>query len=744
MSFHAHRGGFFPRLTILAAAIAALPVAGFAADEPAPASSASTSAPTNVLPEVKVRASADATAGGLAEPYAGGQVARGGRVGVLGDKDIMDVPFTATNYTNELIADQQSRSVGDVLLNDPSVRVARGFGNFQESYFVRGFLLGSDNVSYNGLYGLLPRQYISADLFERVEVLRGASGFLNGATPGGDGIGGAINLLPKRAPNEALNRFTAGISSGSQGYAAADVARRFGPGDSTGIRINLARRDGGTGVSREKVDLSLLSVGLDWRGQNARLSGDLGYQDHKLKQTRTSVSLGGGVTSVPTAPSADSNWAQPWSYSNEKDTFGTLRGEYDFSSSVTAYAAAGFRQGKEANSLANITLSSATGAANTYRFDNARRDDVSTGEAGLRWKLNTGAFAHQLVASLNGYRQESRNAYAYSTFNGLSTNLYNPFDSAQPALSTFGNDLSSPRLTTLIRLSSFAVGDTLSFLGDRVNLTIGARRQKIDVTSYAYNTGTPSGNTQSRTSPMAGLVVKFGKQFSAYGNYIEGLSPGETAGTTTPTGAVVTNAGASLAPYVSKQKELGLKFDGGRIGGSVAYFNTTKPRGIYDAGNTFVLAGEDEHQGVEMMAYGEPLNGLKVLGGVTFLDAKQRKTGQAGTDGKKVIGVPDAQASVGLDWRVPGVTGLSLDTRMIYSDSVYADAANTLKVSAWTRYDLGARYITEIAARPVTFRLRVENLANRNYWASAGGYPGSGYLVLGAPRTFMLSASVDL
>ena len=45
--------------------------------------------------------------------------------------------------------------------------------------------------------------------------------------------------------------------------------------------------------------------------------------------------------------------------------------------------------------------------------------------------------------------------------------------------------------------------------------------------------------------------------------------------------------------------------------------------------------------------------------------------------------------------------------------------------------------------RDVTFRARVDNAFDRNYWASAGGYPGAGYLVLGAPRTFTVSATVD-
>src|SRR5690606_18446226 len=109
------------------------------------------------LQSVEITASADASADGLTQPYAGEQVARGGRVGILGNQDYMETPFTSTAYTSKLIQDQQTRSVSDIVQNDPSVRVARGFGNMQELYVVRGFPLFSDDISYNGLYGLLPR-----------------------------------------------------------------------------------------------------------------------------------------------------------------------------------------------------------------------------------------------------------------------------------------------------------------------------------------------------------------------------------------------------------------------------------------------------------------------------------------------------------------------------------------------------------------------------------------------------------
>ena len=116
--------------------------------------SASGQAPNSspTLATVTVNASADASAQGLSPAYAGGQVALGGRAGILGTRDSMETPFSITSYTNDLIQDKQARSVGEVLQNDPTVRVARGFGNFQESYFIRGFILNSDDVAYNGLY----------------------------------------------------------------------------------------------------------------------------------------------------------------------------------------------------------------------------------------------------------------------------------------------------------------------------------------------------------------------------------------------------------------------------------------------------------------------------------------------------------------------------------------------------------------------------------------------------------------
>jgi hypothetical protein len=122
--------------------------------------------------------------------------------------------------------------------------------------------------------------------------------------------------------------------------------------------------------------------------------------------------------------------------------------------------------------------------------------------------------------------------------------------------------------------------------------------------------------------------------------------------------------------------------------------------------------------------FGLPVHGLRVLGGLTLLDAEQRRTAGGLNDGKDAIGVPGTQLNLGADWDVPQVAGLSLNARAVHTSRQYADAANAQKLPSWTRLDLGATYATRVLDRDVTVRARVDNAFGRNYWASAGGYPG--------------------
>ena len=710
------------RLSALSAAVLLL-AAGQAHAQAAAAPAAAASEPQ--VQQVVI--SADASAGGLKAPYAGGQVARGGRVGLLGSQDIMSTPLTITNYTAKLIEDQQAASLADVLQNDPAVRVTRGFGNFQQAYMVRGLVVYSDDISYNGLYGLLPRQYLAAQLVERVEVLRGASAFLNGAAPGGSGLGGAVNVMPKRAGNTPQASITLGVDGG-QLSEAIDVGHRWGEHKELGLRGNVVHSEGDTAVDGERGKLDAALLGADWHVGGLRLSADIGTQDNDIKAATPNINVFGGV---PAAPHAGKQLAQKWSYSHERDSFGTLRAEFDILPALTAWAAGGFREGHEDNQLEVPTINGADGTQTLYAAANTRKDSIKTGEVGLRGTFSTGPVKHTVVGSFGAYQAVSKNAFAFSNFGGVPAGtLYDTTFIPIPdeTYYTGGSNLSDPLTTLRVVTRSEALADTLSFAGDSVLLTVGARRQQIESTSFDYGTGavgTPA-SKDARVTPVAGLVFKLNKQVSFYGTYIEGLVAGDVA----PSNA--SNAGQAFAPYQTRQQELGVKVDTGSYGGTVSVFQSRKVNYGFNGG-VFEQLDTQRNRGAEISVYGEALPGVRVLGGASFLDAK--------LTGKQVIGSPKSQFNLGFDFDVTGVPGLALNVRGVHTARQFADAANTEVVPSWTRFDLGARYEMDVGTHQVTLRAGVNNVTNRNYWASSGGYPGQGYLTVGAPRTYLFSGT---
>src|SRR5256885_1485191 len=117
----------------------------------------------------------------------------------------MNVPFSTTNYTSELIENQQALTIADVVMNDASVRTLQARGGYGDDFQVRGFSLSMRDVSVNGLYGLSPSTRLPLEVIERVEVLKGPGSLTNGVGPSGS-IGGSINVVTKRAGDRKSTR----------------------------------------------------------------------------------------------------------------------------------------------------------------------------------------------------------------------------------------------------------------------------------------------------------------------------------------------------------------------------------------------------------------------------------------------------------------------------------------------------------------------------------------------------------
>lgn len=683
----------------------------------------------STLPETRVEGEMDLPSE-LPPSYAGGQVAYGSRVGLLGNKDFMETPFSTVSYTEKYIADRQAQNITQVIAaTDPAVFSNGLTGTFSENYSIRGFASNISDVTIGGLYGVAPYYRISPEMYERIEVLKGPSALLNGMPPGGS-VGGAVNLVPKRAGNEPLTRFTGTYMSDAQFGGHLDVGRRFGEDQQFGVRFNGVYRDGDGAVDHQKLKAELTSLGLDWRGERARLSADLYESEDRVRGQNRGINLASGVA-VPKPPKSDTLLNPDWAYVQTKDHGAIVRGEYDLTEDLMAYAAFGTSETRYVYSGTMLaTVFNEAGDFKTSMGQLKMELEKTSGEAGLKGNFQTAAIKHQWSINATHYGDTQKD-YGRRQVPGADwiTNIYNPVWG--PAA-----DKSFPYIAhSETRLTSYGVADTLSVLEDQVQLTLGVRRQQVLTDTFSVSTGARTGRyDEAATTPAAALLIKLTDNISVYANYIEGLSKGATAPMT------AANAGDVFAPYKSKQKEVGLKLDLGDFTHTLSLYEIKRPSSYTDPDtNVFSFGGEQRNRGIEWGFFGAPLNDVRLMGGVAHVDPKLTKTAGGINQGKTATGLPKLQGKLGVEWDTPVIDGLTLTANATSVSKQYINADNSQSIPGYTIFDVGTRYTTHLASRPITLRGSVTNVTNKAYW----GTPLLSSLGLGAPRTVELSASVD-
>lgn len=681
------------------------------------------------LPVVKVSAES-ITSAGLPETYKGGQVARGGRLGVLGNTDIKDAPFNITAYTSELIKTQEARSVADLLVNnDASVRIMGGRGDINEDYTIRGFYVSSTDIAFNGLYGLMPYWKVPIEFVERIELLRGPTSMLSGMPPSG-GVGGTINVVPKRAAHEPLTRLSVDYTSDSQIGTHLDLGRRFGPDNAFGARINAVYREGDTAVDNQSREFPMASLALDYQGEKLTLEADLLAQKEHLNGVARPVLLLPG-TQIPDVPDTDKLFGMKNSYSDQEMFSLITRAEYAWNDQIDLYATLGGRQSDWDTKAANIFIADSSNGDmfNASARQRAERRTYS-GEAGLRARFETGSFGHEVTASVTRYDHQEGLVYLFAP--NIPGNLYQPPINIDLDASSL--DGSIPTTTESV-LSGLSLTDQISMFDERLNLTLGIRRQWIDAQNYDQNTGVKTADYADQVwTPLAGISFAITSNLSIYANAIEGLSQGDTAPIT------ASNPGEMLSPYKTQQYEIGMKYEGINYGASWAAFQIEKPNAFTDSSNTFRDDGEQRNRGLEFNVYGELSDGFRVLGGLSYIQPEQLKTENGANDGNDARGVARRQANLGVYWDVPTIAGASLNARWIYTGEAYLDQQNSLKIPSWQRYDIGGSYGFQVAGKTARININVENLFGEDYWQGASFYDG---LTVSSPRTYTISATVD-
>lgn len=661
------------------------------------------------------------------------RVERNGTLGVLGSSDVMDTPFSTTNYTSKMLEDQQARTLADVVVNEASVRVMTSTGSFSEDFQIRGFNVTSGDVGLNGLYGLTSSNRMPAALMERVEVLKGPGTLMFGISPNGS-IGGNINIVTKRAGDLPLTRLTTSYESKSVFGAHLDSSRRFGADKQWGVRVNGAFREGQTSLDDGRQKFGLGAIAIDYRSLNLRWNLDAYTQRENVDNFRAQTGFSPDNLTIPSPPSGHTAIYDGANLMSRDRTIST-RLEFDTSDNLMLYAAGGYRYGNSEQDFPSARNFDAVDDLGNLRIINAWYDAESrnrTGEIGARAKFETFGVKHLLTASGSLLKSEAGSFYLSAPLSQtIDSSIYNPVK----LIPMTGVRL-APTKNSETELSSFSLTDTLAFADDRVLVTAGLRSQRVKVENFNASGAVTSAYDEKAVSPLFGVVVRPMQHLALYANFTSGLSRGGTAP------ATAANFGEVFKPYKSKQYEAGVKLDSSNLITTFSVFQIDRPNALTNpVTNMYSFDGQQRNRGFEVSTMGEVVPGLSLMASATLYDAKLQKTAGGVNQGNDANGVPSHTLNLGADWELPAVPGLSLNARAIYTASTPYNQQNTQTLPSWTRVDIGGRYTTRFGDMPVTLRAGVENVFDESYWLSSSTLLTVG--TVAAPRTVLLSAQFD-
>ena len=721
----------------LAAAVTALPMTAFAAEDAAMDSyDLDTVEVVGQRPVSQPVETVEEPAEETPNVYAGGQVSNTVTLGALGEKKALDVPFNIVGYTEEQIKNTQVSLLADLLANDPSVS-NQTLSGVSSAWNVRGFKSQQQDVQLNGLYGIAPRFYGGTESLERVDVLKGPAVLLSGIAPNGS-LGGVVNYVTKRAGKEPLNRITMSYGDGDIFTQQIDIGRRTADGRA-GVRVNVLNRNGDSSFDEHNRTNSL-AIGADYQGDRYRIGFDYGLVYNKVEDQQYQVTVGDKkpagaalrkrMGAMPTVPHG-TKFGAYGGYRSVHEHYGMISGEYDFSKDWTGFLKFGMRATKMEYLYNNFQITNTAGRVSArYQYNN-QLNKADSVEAGVRGKLHTGDLEHELTVSAN--RIHYARYMSQIPISTATTNLWNI--SLQMPNNPYGW---SEELNDENTLTSIGISDIISTKDGRWQAILGGRQQYVKVDTYKHAGVDKSRDSNYRKSvftPAFALLYKPQQNVSVYANYMQGLDAGDAV--VTETGA--SNYGEAFAPFKTTQYEIGVKYDFGQWATTFSAFDLKSPTLIADASNHYTPSGEVRHRGLEWNFFGEPVKGTRLIGGLMLLDAKYTKSQGGAYNGNRVPATSRWSGVLGLEHDLRSVPGLTFTTRLTYNSSAYINEANDFSIKPWTTWDLGARYKFNAGSTPMTVRMDVYNVTNRNYWRALI----NNGVFLGKERTFMLSVTAD-
>lgn len=701
---------------------------------------------TRALAEVRVlaRRVADGTTEGT-----GSYTSRVTSIASKTDQAFREIPQSVSVVTRQQIDDQQLGNVNDVLKQMPGITVSRAnFSSFD--FYARGFQITSLQIDGGaplalGAYTYEPQQDMA--FYDRVEVMRGASGLLGGM---GD-PGGIVNLARKKPLAERKLTIEQSVGRWNSGRTLVDA---------TGALSEDGRVRGRAVAVYEKRDYHLQDRSLEKPAIYGVLDVDL-TRDTLLTLggsygKRHENGYGNGMPRYSDGSSLglsrSTSLTQPWAFwdTRNSELFAQLEhrlangwklktnltrvqahsdgatafvdGAIDPQTGTGAYWGGGLYKTSSQQDIVDINLSGTFGLlGKTHEFllgvDWQRAQGTwATGKPVDNWAVPADVFA--------------RNAWS-PDMNVPLTMIFDPWNQKQKG--AYG----------VLRLHP----------SDRLHVIAGARMSRYDFLQGVSSADAAGNRTltsktdfsePTKVTPYGGVIYDLNAQWSAYASYASIFKPQALL----KAGPL---PGTSLAPIKGKSYEAGLKGEllDGRLNATFSVFNVERTgTGVVDAryptssdpwaGNCCYLPqGKVTSRGFDVEVGGEPLPGWQLSAGYTYNQTKDRSTATnySTITPKHLLKLSTAYRLSG-DWTVGGaahvqsrtsVKGSLYDANFNATPYTFAEGGYAV-LNAMVQYRIDPRW---------TVALNVNNLFDKVYYERVGTASGANYY--GTPRNVVLS-----
>ncbi|WP_139810624.1 TonB-dependent siderophore receptor [Pantoea rwandensis] len=652
-------------------------------------------------------------------------------LGNLGKQEVRNTPWSVQTVSPQLMKRQQLKSVSDLYRYMPSVQ---GDGARPQTRGVQGSVV--QNSMIDGLNVVSTTDY-AAEQFDHIEVLNGLAGSLYG--PGNPA--GLFNFVSKRASDTPQHSLTVGAGTGLSHQVAGDFSGPLDSSDRLRYRLNLLDDEGEGYVKDSKKRRQLFSLALDANlTDQTVLETNFSYYHFYDKGLPGKFALGNGL-SFPAAPNPKTaHLGQSYAGDNNHTLTAGVHLKHDFDGNWQGEVGV-LRQiaDRESTAVTNTFTNNKGAYTTTTSSATASRFTINSYMANLNGEVDTGWIHHQIATGVRGFVWKNYNPRSGGTSTLGSASLDDPQAFAEPDYPDFTDRYHSATATQ----HAFLLSDNLQF-SPQWSVLLAGSESLLSSANYSKTGSRSSDSSNSGFSGSASLMYKPVDPLTLYVTYADSLQQGDTAP------ATANNAGAILAPYRSRQIEVGSKVAIDKLLLTAALFQIKRPFAYTNASGDYAVDGEQRNRGLELMADGDVTDRLHVFGGMTWLDPRLLDTASTQTDDKQIVGLPRYTASLFAAYDLPMLSGTDIHGGIHCVGRRTTDNQNDGWVSSYTTLDAGAAYKTQLFDTATTFRLDVTNLTNRHYWTNIvpgglNGYSGAGYASasLGEPRMVQVSMQLN-